>query len=51
MKVIQEAVYKAQCNGEDVGYSFGEYTFGMFSPELRNDVERINGVYYYDPAD
>jgi uncharacterized protein YwgA len=51
MSQIQKAVYDAKCNGEDLGYMFGEYPRGVFSPELRNDVERLNGVRYWDPAD
>ncbi len=51
MRQIQKAIYDAKMKGEDFWYPFGEYTSGMFSPELRNDVERINGVKYWDPAD
>jgi uncharacterized protein YwgA len=50
MKKIQKAVYTAKCEGVNLGYSFGEYKNGMFSPELRDDVEKLNGVYQWDPA-
>lgn len=50
MKKIQKAVYVAKNKGEDLGYAFGEYKRGMYSPELRDDVERLNGVYMWDPA-
>jgi len=39
---IQNAVYEASINDVDLGYFFGDYPVGKFSPELRDVIYELH---------
>lgn len=39
---VQRAAYEESKNGIDLGYCFGDYPSGKFSPELRDVHKELN---------